>query len=88
MKTSATFFFITIEFDRVVVKFDGTHGGLHTRVVTSVRDLRDFLLSKADEAKVKIDDLIVTSSSTLDFPHEFTKIAETAALAHELRGSK
>lgn len=82
---SATGFFFTIEYGRVVVKFDGTHGGNVTRVVRDEQDLRQFLISKANEAKVDVDDLDLSASSTIDFPLEYTTDPSALAVARFLK---
>lgn len=80
----ATYFYLTIEHDKVWVKFKGTRGGDISRPVKSVDDLKQFLISKADEANVSIGELRVMASSTLDFPDDFTHDGATITLAREL----
>lgn len=82
----ATYFLLTVKNDRVVVVYDGTHGGEITKVVDSSAAFGEFLRSKAAEAEVDVGALTVMCSSTMDFPREFTANAETIALATELRG--
>lgn len=81
----ATRFFLTIEHDRVVVQYNGTHGGFITRLIRSPGDLKDFLRSKAVEAGCTVEGLTVECSSTLDFPEEATQNAKTIATARAIR---
>jgi len=83
--TSATEFYLSVYLDRIWVTFNGTHGGKHHRMVTSAKDFDQFLVSKANEAKVPVDALRVWASSTMDYPEEYTSNLETVKLAHVLR---
>ena len=75
----ATFFLITIEFDNIVIQYDGTHGGKVTRYVSDLDDLRQFLVSKTNEAGDEPIGIFV--SSTIDFAPEHTNKPATLALA-------
>jgi len=81
----ATEFYLTIRSDKLWIEFDGTHGGRHSRQIMSENDLRQFLISKANEAGIAANELSVMASSALDFPEEFTKNAETIALARAIK---
>jgi len=84
----ATYFYLTIEHDRVVVKFTSTRGGADvTRPIKDVEDFRNFFTSKADEAKVPPETLTVMASSTMDFPEDFTKDQNTVLLARFINKS-
>jgi hypothetical protein len=85
MSRPATYFFLTIEYDNVVVKYDGTSGGKVTRPIRDIEDYRQFFISKADEAGVDIDNFDVMCSSSIDFPEEHTKNPKTINLAREIR---
>jgi len=85
MGVPATYFFLTIEYDRLVVKYDGTDGGKITRPIRDIEDYRQFFISKANEAGVKLDDLDVMCSSSVDFVEEHTKNQEVIKLAREIR---
>jgi hypothetical protein len=82
----ATEFYLCIAYDRVWVNFNGTHGGRMSRPISSLEHFRQFLTSKANEAGMRIEELTVMASSSLDFPDEFTNNPATIALANELRG--
>jgi len=76
----ATYFLLTIDADKLVVRYDGT-----TRPVASVDNLLAFLRSKAHEAGVPVDDLIVMTSSTLDFPEKYTRDDVVIEMARQIR---
>lgn len=77
--------FLTIENGHVVAKWSGRNGGRMTRRLTGIKDARDFLRSKEDESRRHNEFYDVLSSSTLDFPHEYTSRKSTIALAREIR---
>ena len=85
MATPATEFFLTLEHNRLWVKYHGIHGGERSRTVSSLDDLDAFLISKASEAGVRVDDLKIFCSSTLDFPDEFTDNPAIVDMARALR---
>lgn len=85
MMTKTTHFYLTIYRDRVCVKPLADLDNKNAREVTSLDDLRQFLVNKAREAKVALDDLSVMASSSLDFPEEFTSHKATIALAHAIK---
>ena len=82
---AAILFHLGIEHGKLVVQYRSTHAGAFvTRVVRDMDDLRVFLLSKADEAKVAPEELTVLLSSSIDFPEESTDDPATIALAKAL----
>jgi len=85
MSRSATYFFLTIENEKLVVKFDGSNNGETTRVIDSVTDYNDFFRSKADEAGLHVGQLQIMASSSVDFPDEYTKDADVIELAGTIR---
>ena len=80
----ATLFFLTVEGGRLWVKYGGTSGGEITRRVHSMQDWIDFITSKAHEARVPIEDLIIQGSSSLNWPEEEGATPETIELVKEL----
>jgi hypothetical protein len=82
------YFHVTIQHTRVVVKYDGTSGGLHTRVIADHGDFLTFLRSKANEAGCDVGDLTVMCSSSLDFPRDEPGISdEVVQLCNQIRGN-
>ena len=81
---AVTKFFITIENERVVAKYEGVGGGGIVRSFDSSDDLEAFFAAKASEACVPVDALEVSCSSAIDFPREFTSNPVTIALAESL----
>jgi len=82
---AATSFFLTIENGKLVVKYDGTHGGRITRVIRGPQDYNDFFVSKAHEAGVEMAALNIMGSSSLDFPDEYTKDKDVLALIEAIQ---
>jgi len=83
MSRPATYFFMTVEGGRLVVKYDSTEQGAEvTRVIHSMQDYYDFFTSKQHEAG---GDITVMCSSSMDFPEEYTEDADVVALCHSIR---
>lgn len=84
---AATVFHIGINHQgRLAVTFRSTHSGATVeRVIRTYEQLADFLRSKANEAKP--EEIRVLSSSTLDFPSEWTKDETVIALAQRIQGN-
>lgn len=82
----ATMFHVTIQHENVVVVYDGSHGGQITKRINTKRQFDDFMRSKAYEAGVGLDGLIVMCSSSIDWPDEWTESQDVIALCKEIRG--
>jgi hypothetical protein len=85
MRAPTTSFLLSIERNRVMVRYDGTSGGKITRPIKDENDYYQFLYSKADEANVQLEELRVLCSSSLDFPEEHTRNEATLKLAATIR---
>ena len=81
----ATDCFLTIEHKRLMVMYVGTHGGVVTRTIKDLLDFTTFCNSKADEAKMAVEDFLIYASPSLDSPEEYTDNSETIELARTLR---
>lgn len=73
--------FVTVEDDDVVIYY----GADQARVIQTLQEYRSFLKARADAQGVEMKDLTVMASSSMDFPEENTKNADTIALAHLIR---
>jgi len=88
MPGPAIYFFLTIENNKLVAKYDGTEGGKVTRGFKDIKDYVAFFTSKANEAGVKLEDLYIMASSSLDFPEEATNNPKVIELANQIRMGK
>ena len=69
-------YMLTIQDDAVVVQSD-----YETKVVASFPELQVYLAAEAKKAGVLVDDLEVMSSSSIDFPEEWTSDKATISFA-------
>ena len=74
-------YILRISKDNVVI----SRSGGPDRIITSEEDYAQYLAGECKKYKVELDDLIVMTSSTMDFPYDFTKNEATIALARKLR---
>lgn len=78
-----------VEKDGVYIRYVNRHNVPYSkhlrRKMTSMNDLIAFLHKRAKKFKVNSEDFIIMGSSSLDFPHEYTKRKKVIALANELR---
>lgn len=79
-------FILTIQDGRLTVVYDGQRGGRMWRVIRDKADYDQFFASKAAELGTAVEDLDVMCSSSIDFPHEYTRDPAVVALALEIRG--
>jgi len=92
--TPATYFFLTLDGDRMAVKYDGTNGGDVTRYISSQQDWVNFFNGKMGELMahhgcsrdVALMSTVVQCSSSLDFPWDETPNEDTWRLAFALSG--
>jgi len=79
-------FSLGVEDNKVKIYFVKKKGGPEIRrTIKSVEDFAKFITAKAEEAKCKVDDLIIMCSSSMDFPEDSTKDPDVIKLAHALR---
>lgn len=83
----ATQFFLTIHHGQLAVIYDGTHGGRVTRTIPNLEDMAQFFTSKANEAGRELHELTYLSSSSLDFPEEYTENQDVIDMANAIRGA-
>ena len=76
-------YFLSINHDRVEVT--RSHRDAAPHVIKSVADFRAYIAAEALRSGVKVEDIEVMASSSMDFPAEFTNDPAVIALALELR---
>lgn len=71
--------YLSVRDDRVVADLDSTKRGTKTVPLRDERHLLDLLIERGEDS--------VLCSSSLDFPEEYTKNADTIALCNKIRGA-
>lgn len=79
------YFYMTIEKNNVVVKYDSSSKKKITKQLRNFTDYLNFFNNILMKRAVKAEDLTIMCSSSLDFPHEYTKKKSVIALANRLR---
>ncbi len=72
--------------DKVMIRYvDTERGKQKERIVKSVDDFKNFIITRMKLAKCEPEDLIIMCSSSMDFPEDSTNNKKTIKLARELR---
>ncbi len=79
-----TYFFLTIEKNRVVVEYD-EFGEHQTVPLTSYQYWLDFIAERKEEARKQGLEITVMASSSMDFPHEYSDQQTVIDLARAIR---
>lgn len=79
------YFYMTIEKNNVVVKYDSSSKKKNTKQLKNFEDYVEFFKNILVKRGIGANDLTIMCSSSLDFPHEYTKKKSVIALANRLR---
>lgn len=81
-------FVLGVDEDGVYIRFVKTakQKRQSRRKIKSVEDFVSFIKAKAKAANCEPDDLIIMCSSSMDFPHEYTKDTKVIKMARTIRG--
>jgi hypothetical protein len=74
-------YFLSIDKNKVKIsRYTGGPG----RIVKSLADFNEYMAAEAKMSGVKVEDIPVMKSSSIDFPEDFTNDPKVIALAKEL----
>lgn len=77
-------YFLTVERNKLVVKYPADSGGEITRVVHSTTDWIDFCRSRKDVDDKAGRKFLICASSTVHFPEDYTSNKDTIALCRAM----